>query len=135
MQAQLVVTTLVMTPTALLVALFALPETFQMAMPGAEPITVHNYYMFFCVAVGLWGGLGIGLTTEYYTSNTYAPVREVADACRTGAATNIIFGLALGYSSVINPCFCIAACISTDTTSFVLADLSVRPPRKLIIFT
>ena len=31
--------------------------------------------MFVCVAVGLWGGLLIGLVTEYYTSNRYRPVQ------------------------------------------------------------
>ena len=35
----------------------------------------------------------------------------MADACRTGAATNIIFGLALGYQSAIVPCIVIAICI------------------------
>ena len=74
---------------------------------------VCRYYMFFCVAAGLWGGMVIGVATEYYTSNTYQPVRDVADACRTGAATNIIFGLALGYLSCIIPVFCIAICIFT----------------------
>lgn len=28
-----------------------------------------------CVACGLWGGLGIGLQTEYFTSNRYRPVQ------------------------------------------------------------
>ena len=37
--------------------------------------------------------------------------QEVADSCRTGAATNIIFGLALGYQSAIIPCIVIAICI------------------------
>lgn len=32
----------------------------------------------------------------------------MADACRTGAATNIIFGLALGYKSVILPTIILA---------------------------
>ena len=31
--------------------------------------------MFFCVAVGLWGGLIIGLVTEYFTSNRFTPVQ------------------------------------------------------------
>jgi Na+/H+-translocating membrane pyrophosphatase len=35
----------------------------------------------------------------------------VADACRTGAATDIIFGLALGYKSTIIPCFVLAITI------------------------
>jgi len=57
---------------------------------------------------GLWAGLGIGYFTEYMTSHTYEPVREVARACHTGAATNIIYGLALGYFSTIVPVICIA---------------------------
>lgn len=40
----------------------------------------------------------------------------MADACRTGAATDIIFGLALGYKSAIIPCFMIAICIFTGFT-------------------
>ncbi|CAI0542678.1 unnamed protein product [Linum tenue] len=47
----------------------------------------------------------------YYTSNAYSPVQDVADSCRTGAATNVIFGLALGYKSVIIPIFAIAVSI------------------------
>ncbi len=37
--------------------------------------------------------------------------QDVADACRTGPATDIIFGLALGYQSTIIPCFVIALTI------------------------
>jgi Na+/H+-translocating membrane pyrophosphatase len=40
--------------------------------------------------------LHIGFVTEYFTSHTYSPVREVARSTETGAATNIIYGLALG---------------------------------------
>merc|ERR1719201_412544 len=61
--------------------------------------------------MGLWAGLIIGITTEYYTSHTYRPVREVVDAQEVSAATGIIFGLALGYKSCIIPCFCIGATI------------------------
>ncbi|CAA7409843.1 unnamed protein product [Spirodela intermedia] len=67
--------------------------------------------LFFCVTVGLWAGLAIGFVTEYYTSNAYSPVQDVADSCRTGAATNVIFGLALGYNSVVVPIFAIAISI------------------------
>ncbi len=37
------------------------------------------------------------------TSYSYVYVRELAKACKTGAATNIIYGLALGYLSTIIP--------------------------------
>merc|ERR1712224_1098330 len=49
------------------------------------------------------GGCIVGFVTEYYTSHSYTPVREVAKSCQTGAATNIIYGLALGYKSAIVP--------------------------------
>lgn len=47
-------------------------------------------------------------------------MQDVADACRTGAATNIIFGLALGYQSAIIPCIVIAIAIYI---SFSLASM------------
>lgn len=49
-----------------------------------------------------------------------SPVQDVADSCRTGAATNVIFGLALGYKSVIIPIFAIAIAIYV---SFSLAAM------------
>mmetsp|Transcript_3412 Transcript_3412/g.4203 ORF Transcript_3412/g.4203 Transcript_3412/m.4203 type:complete len:776 (+) Transcript_3412:127-2454(+) len=73
-----------------------------------ESIKVHNWELFFCLAAGLWSGLIIGYITEYFTSNQYKPVQEVAQSCSTGAATNIIIGLALGYKSVIIPVICMA---------------------------
>jgi Na+/H+-translocating membrane pyrophosphatase len=49
-------------------------------------------YMFVCVACGLWGGLAIGLQTEYFTSNRYRPVQVrthilgIGLYCRSGEA-------------------------------------------------
>jgi H(+)-translocating pyrophosphatase len=63
---------------------------------------------FVCSTSGLVVGLLIGLLTEYYTSNNYKPVQEVAESCKTGAATNIIYGLALGYLSNIFPVILLA---------------------------
>jgi len=65
-----------------------------------------------CVCLGLWGGCGIGFITEFYTSASYKPVREVAESTKAGgAATNIIYGLALGYQSVIIPVAILAIAI------------------------
>jgi inorganic pyrophosphatase len=69
------------------------------------------YDIFWCIACGLWSGLIIGLTTEYYTSAAFAPVEELAHACKSGASANIIYGLALGYHSVIVPVLCLAVTI------------------------
>jgi inorganic pyrophosphatase len=61
-----------------------------------------------CSLAGLISGCVIGFITEFYTSHAYAPVREVSNACSTGAATNIIYGLALGHLSTIIPIICLA---------------------------
>jgi inorganic pyrophosphatase len=51
-------------------------------------------------------------------------LQDVADACRTGAATDIIFGLALGYKSTIIPCFVLAVTIYiANSLAGVLAQL------------
>jgi len=60
---------------------------------------------------GLWSGLIIGYVTEYFTSNKYAPVLELVESCRMGAAPNIILGLALGYASTVVPILCLAVTI------------------------
>eukprot|EP00249_Psilotum_nudum_P003450 c16850_g2_i1 orf=1-1626(-) len=117
---QLVISTILMTLGIALVCWLALPSKFHIYYVGHEPKAVHNWGLFFCVGVGLWAGLIIGYTTEYFTSNAYSPVQDVADSCRTGAATNVIFGLALGYKSVIIPIFAIAVAIYV---SFALAAM------------
>uniref|UniRef100_A0A452Z311 H(+)-exporting diphosphatase n=1 Tax=Aegilops tauschii subsp. strangulata TaxID=200361 RepID=A0A452Z311_AEGTS len=116
---QLIISTALMTVAALVVTFAALPAKFTMFDFG-EQKQVKNWHVFFCVAIGLWAGLAIGFTTEYFTSNAYSPVRDVADSCRTGAATNVIFGLALGYKSVIVPLLAIALSIYV---SFTLASI------------
>ena len=52
-----------------------LPSEFIGIFSEEPERVVKNWHMFFCVAAGLWGGLIIGLVTEYYTSNRYAPVQ------------------------------------------------------------
>ena len=108
LKTQLLVSTLLLTPVVYWLSLVALPASFDLlsgySVDGVPTVqVVKNWHLFCCVASGLWGGLIIGIQTEYYTSNTYRPTQEVADACRTGAATNIIFGLALGYQSAVLP--------------------------------
>ncbi|KAG2718906.1 hypothetical protein I3843_03G233400 [Carya illinoinensis] len=104
---QLIISTILMTVGVAIVSWIALPSSFTIFNFGTQKV-VKNWQVALCVAVGLWAGLIIGFVTEYYTSNAYSPVQDVADSCRTGAATNVIFGLALGYKSVIIPIFAIA---------------------------
>jgi len=83
-----------------------IPESFN--LHGEEYTSLGVY---FCFLVGLVSGLTVGLLTGYYTSDKYAPVQELAKSCETGVATNIIFGLALGYKSTVLPYLAIAVSI------------------------
>ena len=86
-----------------------------LAMVPADFVIGENTYsnvgVYFCFLSGLVSGLAVGLLTGYYTSEKYAPVQEVAKSCETGVATNIIYGLALGYKSTVLPYICIAISI------------------------
>jgi len=95
---QLVVSTVIATVVLAIVTDVSLPANFTI---GGQACTKWSAYI--CVLAGLWSGLFIGYTTEYYTSKAYRPVQEIAESCETGAATNIIYGLALGYLSVLPP--------------------------------
>jgi len=113
---QIIVSTLLMT-AAIIPCLYVLPHgateeentiTFEF---GGKPYNTNMWQLYGCVMMGLWSGMIIGGATEYFTSNAYAPTRDLADQCHAGAAPNIIMGLALGYMSCIIPVFCLSATI------------------------
>ncbi|MCP3998625.1 MAG: sodium/proton-translocating pyrophosphatase, partial [bacterium] len=86
----------------------------DMLVPAEFVIAGDEYTslgVYLCFLTGLVAGLIVGLLTEYYTSDAYSPVREVAESCETGTATNIIFGLALGYKSAVGPYLAIGLAI------------------------
>ena len=67
--------------------------------------------VFFATVAGLVAGVLIGMITEYYTSEAKAPVRDIAKDSLTGAATNIISGLAVGMRSTALPVIVLVAAI------------------------
>ena len=72
--------------------------------------------VFAATTVGLFAGVVIGLITEYYTAEGRSPVRSIAEKSTTGAATNIIGGLALGLRSTAYPMIvlCLAILLSYE---------------------
>jgi K(+)-stimulated pyrophosphate-energized sodium pump len=66
------------------------------------------------VVSGAVGGIIIGLVTEYYTSSK--PVIRIAEAGKTGSATVMITGLAVGMQSVVVPVLAICGIIFISTS-------------------
>ncbi len=57
------------------------------------------YWFFFCGLVGIATGIAFVYITQYYTAGSWRPVQEIATASRTGPATNVIIGTAVGYET------------------------------------
>ncbi len=77
-------------------------------MNGKE---VSSFDIFMATIVGLIAGIIIGLITEYFTSESRRPSQIISKSSETGAATNIIAGLANGMYSTLWPVVAIAGAI------------------------
>ena len=120
LKVQLGATTIMLTGVVYILAYLFLPSKFALKAVSGTVLTFTPTKAWGCTVAGLWSGCMIGFITEYYTSHSYKPVREVAQSCETGAATNIIYGLALGYKSTILPVTLLSIVIYL---SFYLRDM------------
>jgi K(+)-stimulated pyrophosphate-energized sodium pump len=100
-----------------------------LALIGFYPITKYlmaGNGMYDFVSVYLTAVIGIAVTagmviiTEYYTSKSYRPVKEIAKASKSGHGTNVIMGLAMGMESTALP---IAVIVAGIISAFWLTGL------------
>jgi K(+)-stimulated pyrophosphate-energized sodium pump len=85
------------------------------------------YWFFGCGLIGIATGISFVYITQYYTSGSWRPVQEIAKASRTGPATNIIIGTAVGYETTAATAISIGLAL---VMSFVLgshADIAGVP--------
>jgi K(+)-stimulated pyrophosphate-energized sodium pump len=102
---------LIISSALMAVAMFFVTRSFVPADFEIRGEAYTSMGIYWCFLSGLAAGLVVGLLTGYYTSGSFKPVQEVAKSCETGAATNIIYGLALGYKSTVLPYIAIAIAI------------------------
>ncbi len=90
--------------SAIIIAILALPLI--MLILGKENIGVY-----FSMLAGLVAGVLIGFSTEYFTSDSYKPTRNLAQTSQTGTATIVIGGVSLGMLSTALPILIVGACV------------------------
>lgn len=62
---------------------------------------LDSYWLFAAGVVGILASVAVVFITQYYTEAKYKPVKNLVEASSTGAATNIVNGMSLGFSSTL----------------------------------
>lgn len=88
-----------------------LPATLQMNFFGEGIKDIPSINVFYAACIGLAVGALISFVTAFYTSLGKKPVMDIVENSSTGAATNIIAGLAVGMKSTFSSVILFAAAI------------------------
>lgn len=90
--------------SAILIGILSLPLTILIL--GKE-----NWTVYFAIFAGLLSGVLIGKSTEYFTSDSFKPTKNLAATSETGTATIIIGGLSVGMLSTLMPVIIVSVCV------------------------
>ena len=112
---QLIISSLLLTPMIVILSLYFFPTNIYF-----NGYKCPNWGIMICGLSGLWCGMIIGYVTDVFTSTEYSPVKNLATSCKSGAAINIIQGLALGYLSCVIPIVCLASKFNTYIFIYII---------------
>ncbi len=98
--------------TTILAMLGFAVAVYALLKPVAGATTpVHQGYLLAAGVIGILTAYAFVWITQYYTEYKYRPVRSIAEASRTGPATNIISGLAVAFECTALPVLVISAAL------------------------
>ncbi|MCD8206623.1 MAG: sodium-translocating pyrophosphatase [Bacteroidales bacterium] len=90
--------------SSVLIAVFAFLILWALNLP--------HWWRYACsVVVGLFAGVLIGYSTDYFTSHSYNPTKRLSESSETGPATVVIQGIGLGMFSTAFPVLIISVAI------------------------
>jgi K(+)-stimulated pyrophosphate-energized sodium pump len=82
---------------------------------------LDNWWLFGAGMIGIIASIVVVFVTQYYTESRFRPVRDIAEASKTGPATNIIMGMSVGFETTLATALVIGIAL---LLSFWMGDMS-----------